>query len=84
MTWHAGSAALAYDAQIAAAGITTVFDSFRLGRANMMGAPNVVRGGSHSDNASACELAEQGELDILSSDYVPGALLMAAFRLAET
>src|SRR5271157_902615 len=30
--WHAGSAVLAYDAQIAAAGITTVFDSFRVGR----------------------------------------------------
>jgi len=29
--WHAGSAVLAYDAQIAAAGITTVFDSFRVG-----------------------------------------------------
>jgi alpha-D-ribose 1-methylphosphonate 5-triphosphate diphosphatase len=31
VTWHAGSAVLAYDAQIAAAGITTVFDSFRVG-----------------------------------------------------
>ena len=29
--WHAGSAVLAYDAQIAASGITTVFDSFRVG-----------------------------------------------------
>ncbi len=48
-----------------------------------MGAPNVVRGGSHSGNASARELAEAGELDILSSDYVPAALLMAAFRLAD-
>ena len=57
--------------------------SRRLGMATVMGAPNVVRGGSHSGNASARELAEEGELDILSSDYVPGALLMAAFRLAE-
>ncbi len=57
--------------------------SRRLGMATVMGAPNVVRGGSHSGNASARELAEAGELDILSSDYVPGALLMAAFRLAE-
>jgi alpha-D-ribose 1-methylphosphonate 5-triphosphate diphosphatase len=54
-----------------------------LGMATVMGAPNVVRGGSHSGNASARELAEAGELDILSSDYVPGALLMAAFRLAD-
>jgi alpha-D-ribose 1-methylphosphonate 5-triphosphate diphosphatase len=52
------------------------------GMATVMGAPNVVRGGSHSGNASARELAEAGELDILSSDYVPVALLMAAFRLA--
>jgi len=57
--------------------------SRRLGMATVMGAPNVVRGGSHSGNASARELAEEGELDILSSDYVPAALLMAAFRLAE-
>ena len=51
--------------------------------ATVMGAPNVVRGGSHSGNASARELAEAGQLDILSSDYVPAALLMAAFRLAD-
>ena len=57
--------------------------SRKLGMATVMGAPNVVRGGSHSGNASALELAEAGELDILSSDYVPGALLMAAFRLAD-
>ncbi|MGO9741128.1 MAG: alpha-D-ribose 1-methylphosphonate 5-triphosphate diphosphatase [Roseiarcus sp.] len=53
------------------------------GMATVMGAPNVVRGGSHSGNASASELAEAGLLDILSSDYVPAALLMAPFRLAE-
>ena len=53
------------------------------GMATGMGAPNVVRGGSHSGNASARELAEAGQLDILSSDYVPAALLMAAFRLAD-
>jgi alpha-D-ribose 1-methylphosphonate 5-triphosphate diphosphatase len=55
-----------------------------LGMATVMGAPNVVRGGSHSGNASARDLAEAGHLDILSSDYVPAALLMAAFRLADT
>jgi alpha-D-ribose 1-methylphosphonate 5-triphosphate diphosphatase len=53
------------------------------GMATGMGAPNLVRGGSHSGNASARELAEAGQLDILSSDYVPAALLMAAFRLAD-
>jgi len=54
-----------------------------LGMATVMGAPNVVRGGSHSGNASARELAETGLLDILSSDYVPAALLMSAFHLAD-
>ena len=53
------------------------------GMATVMGAPNVVRGGSHSGNASARDFAEAGLLDILSSDYVPAALLMAAFRLAD-
>ncbi len=48
----------------------------------MMGAPNVVRGGSHSGNVSAETLAREGVLDILSSDYVPASLLMGAFELA--
>jgi alpha-D-ribose 1-methylphosphonate 5-triphosphate diphosphatase len=47
----------------------------------MMGGPNVVRGGSHSGNIAAEELARDGILDILSSDYVPASLLMAAFEL---
>jgi alpha-D-ribose 1-methylphosphonate 5-triphosphate diphosphatase len=47
----------------------------------IMGAPNVMRGGSHSGNVSALDLARQGLLDILSSDYVPSSLLSAAFRL---
>ncbi|WP_170465811.1 alpha-D-ribose 1-methylphosphonate 5-triphosphate diphosphatase [Ruegeria arenilitoris] len=49
----------------------------------MMGAPNVIRGGSHSGNVAAHELAELGHLDILSSDYVPSALLLSAARLGE-
>lgn len=47
----------------------------------IMGAPNVVRGGSHSGNVSAMDLADRGLLDILSSDYVPAALLLAAVNL---
>jgi alpha-D-ribose 1-methylphosphonate 5-triphosphate diphosphatase len=47
----------------------------------MMGGPNVVRGGSHSGNVAAEELARAGVLDILSSDYVPASLLMSAFEL---
>ncbi|WP_116084766.1 alpha-D-ribose 1-methylphosphonate 5-triphosphate diphosphatase [Tropicimonas sp. IMCC34011] len=48
----------------------------------MMGAPNLIRGGSHSGNVAASDLAEAGLLDIVSSDYVPSALLLSAFRLA--
>ena len=47
----------------------------------VMGAPNIVRGGSHSGNVAAQELARGGLLDILSSDYVPAALLNAAVSL---
>lgn len=47
----------------------------------VMGAPNVVRGGSHSGNVSAAELARRDRLDTLSSDYVPSSLLMAALQL---
>jgi alpha-D-ribose 1-methylphosphonate 5-triphosphate diphosphatase len=47
----------------------------------LMGAPNVVRGGSHSGNIAAVDLAREGLLDILSSDYVPSSLLMGALQL---
>ncbi len=47
----------------------------------VMGAPNLVRGGSHSGNVSALDLARLDLLDCLSSDYVPHALLHGAFLL---
>lgn len=53
------------------------------GIAVIMGAPNVIRGGSHSGNVAALDLARVGLLDILSSDYVPAALLTAAGRVAD-
>jgi len=49
----------------------------------LMGAPNIVRGGSHSGNIAAADLARRGVLDILSSDYYPASLLQAALGLAE-
>lgn len=49
----------------------------------MMGAPNVVRGGSHSGNVSARDLAEHGYLDIVSSDYVPSSLIHASMLLED-
>lgn len=56
--------------------------SHRSGLKVLMGAPNIVRGGSHSGNIAAAELARQGVLDILSSDYYPASLLQAALMLA--
>lgn len=53
-----------------------------VGIANIMGAPNLVRGGSHSGNVAANDLASRDRLDILSSDYVPAALLQGALLLA--
>jgi alpha-D-ribose 1-methylphosphonate 5-triphosphate diphosphatase len=47
----------------------------------MMGAPNLVRGASHSGNVAAQELAQLDRLDMLSSDYVPASLLMGAVQL---
>ena len=48
-----------------------------------MGAPNIVRGGSHSGNIAAADLARKGVLDILSSDYYPSSLLRAVKSLTE-
>lgn len=53
------------------------------GMGTIMGAPNVVRGGSHSGNIAAVDLAREGLLSGLSSDYVPSALLQAVFLLEE-
>ncbi|HEX7662159.1 MAG TPA: alpha-D-ribose 1-methylphosphonate 5-triphosphate diphosphatase [Pseudonocardiaceae bacterium] len=48
----------------------------------VMGAPNVLRGGSHAGNVSAAEMIGQGLVTGLASDYLPSALLGACFRLA--
>ena len=49
----------------------------------LMGAPNLVLGGSHAGNIATSQLAKIGVLDALSSDYMPGSLLMAALLLPE-
>ena len=54
-----------------------------VGLKTIMGAPNLLRGRSHSGNVSAAELAAEGLVDILSSDYAPASLMLAAFKLAE-
>ncbi|MFZ4382250.1 MAG: alpha-D-ribose 1-methylphosphonate 5-triphosphate diphosphatase [Sandarakinorhabdus sp.] len=53
------------------------------GMVNVMGGPNLIRGGSYSGNVSAAETANLGLLDGFASDYVPRSLIECAFRLAE-
>jgi alpha-D-ribose 1-methylphosphonate 5-triphosphate diphosphatase len=49
----------------------------------LMGGPNIVRGGSHSGNIAASELAMLGLLEVISSDYVPFSMLQSVFALAD-
>ncbi|MGJ3261732.1 MAG: alpha-D-ribose 1-methylphosphonate 5-triphosphate diphosphatase [Salinarimonas sp.] len=76
-----------WDAGVSLAEFPTSVEAARASREHgitvMMGAPNLIRGGSHSGNVAAETLAQEGLLDILSSDYVPASLMMAAFRLPE-
>ena len=75
----------AIEDKIAIAEFPTTFEaakaSHNAGLAVLMGGPNIVRGKSHSGNISARDLAAQGILDIISSDYVPSSLLYAALIL---
>ena len=48
------------------------------------GAPNIVRGGSHSGGVAVADLVQAGAVDALASDYVPASLVEAAFRCAES
>ena len=48
----------------------------------VMGAPNVVRGGSHLGWSAAAPLAERGLVTVLASDYVWPTMAEAAFVLA--
>ncbi len=54
-----------------------------LGMTTIAGAPNIVRGGSHSGNVKVTDLIRAGGVDALASDYVPAALAEAAFLAAE-
>lgn len=48
----------------------------------VVGAPNIVRGGSHSGNVAAASLVHAGAVDAFASDYVPASLIEAAFHCA--
>ena len=63
--------------------VTAAREAHKHGLCTVMGGPNVVRGGSHSGNVAAVDLARLGLLDILSSDYVPGSLLSAVMTLVQ-
>ena len=73
--------------RVAVAEFPTTLDAARglheAGIGILMGAPNVVRGGSHSGNIAAIDLAHEGLLDILSSDYIPSSLLDGSAATAE-
>jgi alpha-D-ribose 1-methylphosphonate 5-triphosphate diphosphatase len=56
--------------------------ALRLGVDVIAGAPNIVRGGSHSGNVAAMDLLRAGAVSVLASDYVPPALIEAAFMAA--
>lgn len=56
----------------------------RLGVQVIAGAPNIVRGGSHSGNVAAKDLVRAGTVDVLASDYVPPAMVEAAWLSAAT
>jgi len=47
------------------------------------GAPNIVRGGSHSGNVAAADLVREGLAHAFASDYVPASMLEAAWRAVE-
>jgi alpha-D-ribose 1-methylphosphonate 5-triphosphate diphosphatase len=51
------------------------------GLAVLVGAPNLVLGGSHSGNIAAIDVIRAGQADILSSDYVPASLIEGVFKL---
>ncbi|GAA1885201.1 alpha-D-ribose 1-methylphosphonate 5-triphosphate diphosphatase [Streptantibioticus ferralitis] len=69
----------------AVAEFPTTVDAARAAREHglpiVMGAPNVLRGTSHSGNVSARELVGLGLVTALASDYLPSGLLAAAFQL---
>jgi alpha-D-ribose 1-methylphosphonate 5-triphosphate diphosphatase len=52
------------------------------GDAIVLGAPNIVRGGSHIGWIKASDMIEKGLCTVLASDYYYPAQMLAAFRLA--
>ena len=51
------------------------------GFSTVVGAPNILRGSSHSGNMSAAEAVRDGCVDALCSDYYPAAILHSIFAM---
>ena len=62
--------------------LETAADAIASGDDVVMGAPNVVRGGSHIGWIGAADMIARGNCTVLASDYYYPSLLLAAFRLA--
>ncbi|KRR17005.1 alpha-D-ribose 1-methylphosphonate 5-triphosphate diphosphatase [Bradyrhizobium retamae] len=60
----------------------TARDAAEAGDFIVFGAPNVVRGGSHTGWTRASDMIAKGLCSVLASDYYYPAPLLAAFRLA--
>lgn len=62
--------------------LETAQDATQAGDNVVMGAPNVVRGGSHIGWIAAADMIARGLCTVLASDYYYPAPLLAPFRLA--
>ena len=61
---------------------TVAREAVEAGEAVVFGAPNVLRGGSHTGSPGAADMVREGLCTVLASDYYYPALLLAPFRLA--
>jgi alpha-D-ribose 1-methylphosphonate 5-triphosphate diphosphatase len=61
----------------------TAADAIAAGDTTVLGAPNVMRGGSHLERLAAAEAAAAGLCSVLTSDYYYPALLHAPFLLEQ-
>ena len=56
-------------------------EAHRRGMLTVVGAPNILLGGSHAGNLTASEAIKEGIADILCSDYYPASILHAIFMM---
>ena len=61
--------------------LETAASAKRQGFFTVVGAPNILRGCSHTGNMSAAAAIMEGSADILCSDYYPAAILQSIFLM---